>query len=63
MRYFLTITSMESRVEIDLERYQNYLKEVYPLLDDDIIKEFILYWNEFLQEYYFLFMEKDIYTF
>lgn len=51
---------MESRrLEIDLEKYQNYLKEVYPLLDENIIKEFILYWNDFLQDYYFLFMEKN----
>lgn len=53
---------MESRrVEIDLEKYQNYLKEVYPLLDENIIKEFILYWSDFLQDYYFLFMINDDY--
>lgn len=52
---------MESkRVEIDIEKYQNYLKEAYPLLDENIIKEFIFYWNDFLQEYYFLAIEKDL---
>lgn len=49
---------MESRIEIDLEKYQNYLKEAYPLLDENSIKEFIFYWSEFLHEYYFLFIEK-----
>lgn len=53
---------MESkRVEIDIEKYQNYLKEAYPLLDDKIINEFILYWNDFLQDYYFLVIEKELY--
>lgn len=53
---------MESkRVEIDLEKYQNYLKEVYPLLDENHIEEFIFYWNDYLQEYYFLFMLNDNY--
>jgi len=48
------------RVEIDIEKYQNYLKEAYPLLDENIINEFILYWNDFLQDYYFFFMEGKI---
>lgn len=40
---------MESRiVEIDLEKYQNYLKEAYPLLDEKIINEFLIYWVEVL---------------
>ncbi len=47
------------RVEIDIEKYQNYLKETYPLLDENIIKEFILYWNDFLQDYYFLCIENE----
>lgn len=47
------------RVEIDIEKYQNYLKEAYPFLDENIIKEFVLYWNDFLQDYYFLFMQED----
>lgn len=51
---------MESRrVEINLEKYQNYLKETYPLLDENTIKEFLLCRNNFLQEYHFLFTEKE----
>jgi hypothetical protein len=53
---------MESRrIEIDLEKYKTELKNEYPFLEDKIINEFILYWNDFLQEYYFLFIEKEIY--
>lgn len=47
------------RVEIDLSIYETRLKNEYPFLQDTQIKEFISYWNDFLQDYYFLFMEEN----
>ena len=52
---------MESRrLEIDLSIYEEKLKNEYPFLEDTQIKEFISYWNDFLQEYYFLIIDKEI---
>jgi len=44
---------IENKLEIDLSPYHCQVKEVYPLLDDDIIDEFLEYWNNTLQSIVF----------